>query len=131
TVVRLSPCSILPPLPPLVTIESKVNPGPGGLVISYFDFTLGGGTILDGLYDAWCVDTAHGIGSGSFDAVPVCSFESPANQVVDHPENFDLVNWLSDQVLKGNVIGQASVCGGAYTYGDVQRAIWQLLENTL
>jgi len=41
------------------------------------------------------------------------------------PENLDLVNWILNQEL----VGTASICGGDYTYGDVQRAIWGLLDD--
>ena len=45
---------------------------------------------------------------------------------MEHPENFDLVNWILNQ----GYIGATSPGGyGVYTYGDVQRAIWALLDD--
>jgi hypothetical protein len=48
--------------------------------------------------------------------------------LVEHPENMDQVNYILNQ----GYIGTASPGGfGTYTYGDVQRAIWTLVEDVL
>ena len=125
-----NPCGLLPDLPALVTVSAWHNPGPNGSVPSYFDLLLAGGTILDGLQDAWCVDTHDNIGGVPFDVIPVCSYDSADNKVVDHPENLPQVNWLLNQVMDGLIIGGTADCGGAFTYGDVQRAIWSLISDT-
>ena len=39
--------------------------------------------------------------------------------------NFDLVNWIINQDYVGKPAGAAR----HYTYGDVQRAIWELIEE--
>ncbi|MBX9582576.1 MAG: hypothetical protein K2X87_19900 [Gemmataceae bacterium] len=46
-----------------------------------------------------------------------------AENLVEKPENLDLVNW----VLNQNFVGQPAGDSTNYTYGDVQKAIWQLL----
>jgi hypothetical protein len=45
--------------------------------------------------------------------------------VIDVPGNLDLVNWI----LTRDYVGDSGPCG-PYTYGDVQVAIWLLLEDT-
>jgi len=96
---------------------------------SYFDVMVGGGTILDGMHDGWCVDVHAGLGftlpytslvfsSYSYEGLPVGR--------VAIPTNFDLVNY----VLNRHYVGQVSPSGGLYTFGDVQRAIWWLVEGS-
>jgi hypothetical protein len=94
----------------------------------YFDVHVTNGGWLDGTYPGWCIDTDS-------DIMPcpityLCDVYSsygnfPAG-LVEHPENFDLVNWILNQ----NYVGATSPGGfGTYTYGDVQRAIWALLDD--
>jgi hypothetical protein len=112
-------------LPTEVTMKVQY-PGTGGDP-SYFDTTVTGGTILDGTYEGWCVDTSRSISSGTeFTAAVYSSYDGtiPAG-LVDKPENFDLVNWIINQDFPG----QPSSCGGNYTFGDVQRAIWELIDD--
>lgn len=46
--------------------------------------------------------------------------------MVEYPENFVYVNWVINQ----DWVGQSSAGGyGTYTYGDVQKAIWTLIED--
>ena len=50
----------------------------------------------------------------------------PAELNVDRPENFDLVNW----VLNENYLTQtADADGQNFTAGDIQLAIWKLIDN--
>jgi hypothetical protein len=93
---------------------------------SYFVTTVSGGTILDGVYDGWCIDTDNTIDQNtSFTANVYSSYEAISG-LVEHPENLDLVNWIINQ----GFVGQPSPgCTGNYTYGDVQRAIWTLVED--
>jgi hypothetical protein len=46
--------------------------------------------------------------------------------VIDVPENLDLVNWI----LTRDYVGEDGPCG-PYTYGDVQVAIWMLIEDSI
>ena len=88
--------------------------------------TITGGTVLDGKYDSFCVDTDHTISPGGFYTANVfSSYETLPGGLVEFPENLDLVNWILNQYF----VGQPSSCGGNYTYGDVQRVIWALVED--
>ena len=115
---------VLEALPESATIVVR---HPGG--DSYFNTTVSGtGTLLDGTFDGFCVDTGHNISPGLAYAVEVYSSYDPLlPPIVDHPENLDLVNWIINQ----GYVGTASPGGyGIHTYGDVQRAIWELVENS-
>jgi hypothetical protein len=91
------------------------NPGP----VSYFQTTTAG--IINGTFDGWCVDTdRHIISGATYTADPVSSYDPnlPAG-LVEYPHNFDLVNYIMNQ----NYVGQG------YTYSEVQRAIWTLIDD--
>lgn len=109
-------------LPDQVTI-STVHPGLGFGAPGYFDITVSGGTILDGTYDGNCAELAGGPPNGI--AYPYLSTGSIPGGVVQKPENLDLVNWVVNQ----GFVGKTSGCGGAYTWGDVQWAIWKLVDG--
>jgi hypothetical protein len=92
---------------------------------SYFPaVTVYGGTSLDGTYTGWCIDTDLFMPR----LTPLCNAvvysELPAG-LIEYPENFDLVTWILNQ----DYVGKASTCNGTYTYGDIQRAIWALIDN--
>ncbi len=123
-------------LPDKVTMSVKY-PYTGGY--SYFpEVRVTGGMMLDGTlnsmlnsiaphYSGWCVDTDHVIYPypTSYTARVFSSYENVLN-LVEHPENLDVVNWILNQ----NYVGTASPSGyGIYTYGDVQRAIWTLVDD--
>jgi hypothetical protein len=121
-------------LPDIVTMKIKF-PYVGGP--SYFpETTITNGmmldgslnTMLNGLYTGWCVDTDHHILQNTPYAARVLSSYDDATGLVEHPENLDLVNWILNQ----DYVGKASPGGyGNYTYGDVQRAIWTLVDDQL
>ncbi|MBE3085144.1 MAG: thioester domain-containing protein [Bacteroidetes bacterium] len=97
------------------------QPGPNG----YFGATISGGTVLDGFYDGYCIDTERYIDTTFCDWVEVYStYEELPSGLVDYSENLDLVNYIMNQ----DYIGKAASCGGVYTPGDVQQAIWQLVD---
>jgi hypothetical protein len=108
-------------LPDSVTLKVAQ---PGG--DSYFNTTLSGGTVLDGTWDGWCIDTDRTIWPGNtYTADVYSSYETLPDGLVEYPENLDLVNYIINQ----GYVGQPSSCDGAYTSGDVQRAIWELIED--
>ena len=111
-------------IPDSVTISSSF---PGG--DSYWETTVSGGGPLDGTYDAWCVDTDRTMSPGATHTADVyTSYEAAAAGFVESPENLDQVNWILNQ----DFVGQASpTCSGSYTFGDVQRSIWTLVEDNL
>lgn len=81
-------------------------------------------------YLGWCVDNDHTINQNTdYIANVYSSYEDlTALNLVEFPENLDLVNWILNQ----GFVGQTSPGGyGTYTYGDVQRAIWELVEDSL
>lgn len=87
--------------------------------------TVSGGTTLDGTYPGWCVNTGTNIVQGKeYTAAVYSSYGSIPSGTIDHPENLDLVNWIINQGFVGK---QGS--NGTYTYGDVQRAIWRLVDD--
>ena len=54
------------------------------------------------------------------------SYETLPAGTVEYPENLDLVNYIINQEYADT----ASNCDGTlYTYGDVQKAIWTLIED--
>ena len=110
-------------LPDQVTIVPQ-HAGGGD---SYWDITVSGGGDLDGTYDGWCVDTDRSMASGRSYTADVISSSDPDLDAsyVEYFENFDQVNWIINQ----DYVGSASPSGGTYTYGDVQKAIWTLVED--
>jgi uncharacterized repeat protein (TIGR01451 family) len=103
----------------------------GGGQRSYFDLQITN-TLLAGNYDGYCIDTDRGIGtSGTWTAKVFSSYESLPSTLtgtgnIEKPENLDLLNWIINQ----NFIGKtASDNAGTFTYGDVQRAIWALIDD--
>ena len=109
-------------LPDQVTM-SVTYPYPGAP--SYFRTTVSD-SVLTGEYDGWCIDTTNVIYQNTdYTADVFSSFEDLPAGTVEHPENLDLVNWILNQ----GYVGQPSPgCAGTYTYGDVQRAIWTLVD---
>jgi len=115
-------------LPDQVTLQVVQHPGAGG--DSYFDVKIiGGSTPLDnGTYSSFCVDTDNGISLRTYLANVYSSYETLPNGLIENTENIDLVNWIINQ----SYVGRTSPGGyGTYTYGDVQLAIWTLLEDTV
>ncbi|MGX1930486.1 hypothetical protein [Flagellimonas sp. 2504JD4-2] len=92
---------------------------------SYFNLTIDN-TELAGDYGAWCVDVDLSLDADQcFEADVYSSYEDLPAGKFEHPENFDLVNWILNQ----NFIGMESQSGGAYTFGDIQWAIWELIDD--
>jgi hypothetical protein len=114
-----------PTLPDTVYINVPGTPYPGAP--SYIpDICISGGTCIDGHYNGWCVDALHPIRVNinslayvysSYEALPSAMTQMG---IIAHPENLGAVNWIINQ----NFVGT-----GAYTYGEVQFAIWMLLIN--
>ncbi len=112
-------------LPDVVTIK-VAHPGTAYGEPSYFDVFVSGGSALDGIYDDYCIDTDRTISPGAtYTANVYSSYESIPEGLVEQPENLDLLNYILNQSYPG----QASVAGGDFTFGDVQRAIWTLIDD--
>jgi hypothetical protein len=98
-----------------------------GYLTGYFKVTISDGGDLNDDYDGWCIDLGSNMIDGhSFSADVYSSYKAIPLGTVEHPENLDLVNWILNQ----EYIGEDSDCDGAYTFGDIQRAIWTLIEKS-
>ncbi|MFW9770209.1 MAG: hypothetical protein ACFFF9_14050 [Candidatus Thorarchaeota archaeon] len=86
-----------------------------------------GDEISDYTFEGWCVDTGHVIYQNTWYEVNVYTCGDDLTGVVDMPENKHLV----DYILSQDYVGKPSECDGDFTYGDVQRAIWTVIDDTL
>lgn len=90
---------------------------------SYFETTITGSGVIDGVYPGNCIDLDHGITPGvTYHMSAVSSYSSNAAllaQLVDKPENLDLVNYLINQDY--SAIGAKG--------SEMQAAIWTLLDD--
>lgn len=100
-----------------------------GVPDSYFDIEIDGGNALSGTYDAWCLDQDASLNNSecftgdvysSYEPLPVGKFE--------YPENFGALNWLMNQGFIGL---EATPELGNYTFGDIQIAIWNLVDDSV
>jgi hypothetical protein len=116
-----------------VTVETSTLPAQVCFEVSlayngapaYFpEVTVSGETILDGVYPGWCIDTDTHIERLTL-YCDAAVYSSLPEGMVEYPENFDLVLWILNQ----DYVGKDSTCNGTYTYGDVQRAIWALIDD--
>jgi hypothetical protein len=127
------------------TVDYPGLVGPDGPV-SFFSIEITAGGLPLGTYPGWCADIEHSMSlrdSGDPDDYPIvdllfkaystCSDEPLPAEIlgdygesggIDYPENFDQVNWILNNVAVGDDNGN-----GPYTFGDIQRAIWYLLED--
>ncbi|WP_053992361.1 hypothetical protein [Mangrovimonas sp. TPBH4] len=95
---------------------------------SYFNIEIDPENSLTGAFDAWCADQDTSLESGDcFTADVYSSYETLPEGKFEHPENFGAVNWLMNQ----NFIGTDSGGYGLYTFGDLQIAIWMLIDDSI
>jgi hypothetical protein len=104
--------------------------GPGTVfgAPSYLDVEVLTEGVLKGWYDSYCIDTDRSVNVNNdfiYKARVHFSDSPEAAALVEYPENLDLVNFILNQ----NWVGKTSPSGGKYTYGDVQWAIWTLIED--
>lgn len=75
---------------------------------------------------SWCIDTDHVIYNNTWYCTSLySSFNYPESLDDTRWENLDVVNWILNQ----HFVGQSAGGFGTYTYGDVQYAIWSLVED--
>jgi hypothetical protein len=111
---------------------------------SYLELTLENAGILNGMYDAWCVDVDQSIDNNTwYEALLYSSYEDLSGLEFEHPENFDKVNYLLNNFYAGKLVeplsaicAPAASCGAvkppeSLTKGDIQRAIWTLIDDNL
>ena len=105
----------------IMSVQYPIGGGP-----AYFPVTAVTGDPLTGTYEGWCADTDQVIGQNTDYTTNVySSYEELPAGLIEYPENLELVNWILNQ----DYVGQPSIAGGDFTYGDVQRAIWELIED--
>jgi protocatechuate 3,4-dioxygenase beta subunit len=111
---------------------------------SYVDITFtnnGADNIFEGLtIDGYCLDAKAPIaGNTEYTAQVYSSYEqlpdslkypNPDNPtategVIFNPDSLNIINWIVNQ----NFEGRASVAGGTFTSGDVQKAIWSFIDD--
>ncbi|MFV9550972.1 hypothetical protein [Algibacter sp. PT7-4] len=110
-------------LPETISIKTTANPGDD----AYFDFDILNTDLAATGLKGWCVDVDLDLGvEGPLDFDVYSSYEDLPQGKFENPENFDKVNWIMNQ----NFIGQESPTGGTYTFGHVQWAIWELIDDT-
>jgi hypothetical protein len=98
------------------------------LGLSYFDVTIKDSGLLEGSYKGWCGDWSAAIGEGIlYDVKYYSSYSELPDGLVDHPENLDEVNWI---INKKFVKKKSPTVPGVYTRGDVQLAIWTMLDDS-
>lgn len=98
---------------------------------SYWDAKLvdsNGNDLLGvGFMDAWCGDNDLTIGTGTHCVQVYSSYDDVIpTGVFEHPYELDKVNYIINNFEAG--MGSPG-CGGQYTYGDIQRAIWHFLDE--
>ncbi len=93
--------------------------GPGAT--TYMDVHLTGDD-LDGVYPGWCADLSHHIDANVvYSANVVSSYDPRALDIVDKPDNLDLLNWViahADEWLQAGV-----------WWRSIQEAIWRLVDD--
>lgn len=105
------------------SIEFCVQAKGTDAVDSYFDVVIDGEVV-----DAWCADVDKTLNvDHCVDISDVYStYETIPAGIIENPENFPYVNWI----LNMDFIGTESPSGGTYTFGDIQWAIWEFLNDS-
>lgn len=94
---------------------------------SYFKINVLDEGLLTGVYPGWCADWASLIEDATYETKFYSSYSLNLPEgLIAYPENLDEVNWLINQNFVGKNAGGSL---GVYTSGDVQIAIWTLLDN--
>ena len=107
--------NLTPTLPELVNACTTVKPG----AESYFLVDIASGDLAGVDIPAWCVDVDKTLGVECFEANVYSSYGSFPSGGFENPGNFDLVNWILNQ----DFISQG------YTFGHIQWAIWELIDD--
>ncbi|ADI64023.1 SdrD B-like domain-containing protein [Trichormus azollae] len=111
---------------------------------SYVNVTITNGGLLNGSYDAWCINATTNLNGGSFNNASVySSYGSIPTDILytdlqtvasDHDPYLDKlqrINWLMNNVTEAaNLVNNKYRYNNVdYTYGDVQLAIWKILGD--
>ncbi|NER11508.1 hypothetical protein SAMN06265375_103127 [Muriicola jejuensis] len=108
-------------LPTSVEVTTTAKPG----MDSYFTININDSDLAGENIPAWCIDVDRSLGVDHTFVADVYSSTESLPDLFENPENFDLINWIINQ----QYIGKPSPSGGNYTFGDVQWAIWELIDD--
>lgn len=113
-------------LPQMVTVEA-VHSSALGYLKSYFKLMILSETNVGGEYNGWCIDLDSIMTDYyKYNAYLYSSYDaSLPDGLVEYPLNLPLINWILNQ----DFVGKESRCNGKFTYGDVQKAIWEIIED--
>nr|WP_236143254.1 SdrD B-like domain-containing protein [Nostoc sp. CMAA1605] len=115
------------------------------LLPSYFNVTINNGGLLNGTYDAWCVNSSFSLSRGTYNNASVYSSYGniptgilyTGSQTIDstpdpYLDKLQQINWILNNITEAaNVVnGKYRYDGVDYTSGDIQLAIWMLLGET-
>lgn len=117
-------------LPETVSLKTTANPGYN----AYFDFEILDTDLAAADLKGWCIDVDGYLEvEGPYDFSVYSSYEdisgvqdAKGNPIVENMDKFDEVNWILNQDFVGKV---SPISGETYTYGMIQWAIWQLLDD--
>jgi hypothetical protein len=112
---------------------------------SYLGMTLDDTDRMDGVYESWCGDVDSPIDQNIWYTSQLYSWHDDdlPTGLFENPENLEKVNYLLNTFYVGievepltSTCTPAQSCGldkppEALTYGDIQVAIWTLIEDTL
>jgi hypothetical protein len=84
-------------------------------------------TFMNGSHKSWCVDSETLFSfQKSIKGIAYSTYGEFPEELFQKPENFPAINWVINYIA----VGGESVGGyGNYTMGDIQNAIWHLIEN--
>lgn len=114
----------------VVSIRTTENPGDN----AYFGFEILDSDLAGTDLEGWCIDVDGYLEvEGPYDFNVYSSYEdisgledAKGNPIVENGDKFDEVNWIMNQDFIGKV---SPISGETYTYGMIQWAIWQLLDD--
>lgn len=111
-------------LPESVSIRTTENPGEN----AYFTFDILNSNLEATGLEGWCGDVDGYLGvEGPYNFNVYSSYgDFPAEGNFENPQNMPKVNWLLNQDFIGKV---SSISGEVYTYGMMQWAMWELLDD--
>ncbi|RYC51402.1 hypothetical protein [Flagellimonas olearia] len=92
--------------------------------LSYWSINISN-SFLAGDYNAWCLDANKPLGIICAEGSVVSSYSDLSSTSIAYTDNMNQVNWIINQ----DFVGTLASNGEAFTFGDVQVAIWSFVEN--
>lgn len=121
----------------MVSVQHAIEDFEPDRLDSYFLAIIGEGTVLDGDHDAYCLDYDRSIRPPGYDVreTPMMaevylsydceSLPDISPSLIEDCTAIGKVNWILNNIA----VGDSSDCEDAYTFGDIQRAIWEYLDD--